>query len=695
MERFLAGFRDHLLEIPGAAPMLRFPQHGDRLRRQQKRHLHTLLGGRYGGTYARSRQRIGAAHRELGLDPAWLPTAYGCYMQELLELVRPCYAEAPGRYQALWRALGKIVLLDMSLVLEAFEPVDSRAIRERESRLRQVQRLASIGSWEWDPGARYLRFSAEAASLFGLPPSAERLAAQRALELVHTEDRAGLLATVERAQDEGLPFQLMHRIGPDSRGRVRYLKHYAEPVREGRGRLLVQGAVQDITDQYLAEQQLRRMAQHDPLTGLMNMSGAVGALETRLAEARQRGLPLAILMVGLDRMKRINDSLGRDVGDRLLRLAARRLQRAFPGHLVARVGGDEFLLVPRRCVEAPEALDEAASRAAALFDGSVRIAGQEMPVSISVGGIQATPGDRSARDLVRGVNSALYRAKSVGGRAWRLFDPALDAGRVRELGLEARLRRAIACDEFHLCYQPQYDMHRGQLVGLEALLRWASPEGVQFPDAFIGALEESGLMVAVGQLVLRQACRQLAAWQHAGIHVPRVAVNVSALQLADPGFLDFVAGILEETGIPHGSLELELTEHAVIRSPEEAGQRLRGLKALGIRVTMDDFGTGYSSLSYLKRLPVDQIKVDKSFVSDLPGDEGGAALTRAIIAMAHGLGLQVVAEGVETREQLAFLETQGCDMVQGFLLGRPVPAEQVPALARRIDLRPGDEVSPP
>ncbi len=684
VSRFLDGFCQHLVNTPEAARIVGSSRQVQRLRQHQDDYFRSLLSGRYDAAYAQNRQRIGRVHQQLGLDSAWYLAAYGRYTQGLMELARPLYINESERFESLWQALNKIVLLDVSLVLEAYGAVGGQAARQRESRLRQAQRLASIGSWEWLAEARQVRFSAEAASLFGLPPSGEQLSGQRALELVHADDRAGLLAAVERAQADGVPFQLVHRIRRPS-GETRYLKHYAEPVRDRDGSLGIQGAVQDITDQYLTQQQLDWMTRHDPLTGLMNMSSGMGALEALIADPRQQGQPFGVLLVGVDRMKRINDTFGRDVGDRLLRLAARRLQRAFPRHQLARVSGDEFLLLPQRRGDDPAAVKAHAARAADLFDSSVQIAGEEMPVSVSVGGMCAGARCRCARELLRGATSALYRAKDVGGRAWRLYDPALDSGRSGDLGLEARLRRALELAEFRLCYQPQYAVRSGALVGVEALLRWESPEGVHGPDTFVTALEESGLMVQVGQEVLRQACEQLAAWRAGGIPVPRVAVNISALQLSDPGFLDFVRRTLERFGVPPHCLELELTEHAVIQSPEDAGQKLRGLKALGVRVTMDDFGTGYSSLSYLKRLPVDQIKVDKSFISDLPDDESGAALTRAIIAMAHGLDLEVVAEGVETRQQLAFLERLDCDMVQGFLMGRPVSADRIRCLAWTLE----------
>lgn len=684
VSEFLDLFCEHLRSAPMAADLLDTPGRLERLRYHQADYLEALLGGRYDAAYAQNRQRIGLVHQQMDLDPVWYLGAYGRYTQDLMRLARPLYAAEPERFEALWRALNKVVLLDISLVLEAYGAGDGQLVQQRESRLRRAQRLASIGSWEWRADAGQVCFSAEAACLLGMPPGSEQLSGRRAIELVHPEDRPGFLAAVERARSDGLPFQLVHRIRRAG-GETRYLKHYAEPVRGPDGLQGIQGAVQDITDQHLTQQHLDWMTRHDPLTGLMNMSSGVGSLECLLVDPDQQTKPAAVLLVGVDRMKRVNDTFGRDVGDRLLRLAARRLQRAFPGYRVARVSGDEFLLVPRRRGVAAAVLEADAARAAALFDGSVQIAGQEMPVSVSVGGMWSAQCPRSARELIRGATSALYRAKDVGGRAWRLFDPALDSGRSEDLGLEARLRRALELGEFGLCFQPQYSTASRGLVGVEALLRWNAPDGVRGPDSFVGALEESGLMVQVGQWVLQQACDSLAAWRAAAVPVPRVAVNISALQLADPGFIDMVARTLERSGVPAHCLELELTEHAVIQSPEDAENKLRGLKALGVRVAMDDFGTGYSSLSYLKRLPVDQIKVDKSFIHDLPDDEGGAALTRAIIAMAHGLGLQVVAEGVETRRQLAFLEMLGCDMVQGFLVGRPLTEAGIGDLPWTLD----------
>ncbi|MCH8503187.1 MAG: EAL domain-containing protein [Ectothiorhodospiraceae bacterium] len=673
-EAFLERFFDHFQRFPETSSVLASEQEAERLREHLANYFRQLTGGDYGERYAGNRREVGHVHQRRGLDAKWYLGAYGKYLRELVPAVFALYEREPARRVAVLQALHKVLFLDMSLVLEAYIQADQQALRNRETRLRHVHRLAAIGSWEWHAAVRSIHLSDDAARLFGLPPGSDVLHASRVMDLVHEDDRAGFLAAAERAISEGLPFQLVHRVRLPN-DELRYLKHYAEPVRGAHGVQPVMGAVQDISDQYRTQRQLDWMTRHDPLTGLANMSSALGALEHQLLEAERHRGELSVLLIGLDRLRRINDGLGRDIGDRLLRLCAKRLQRAFPAHLVARVSGDEFLLVPLG--QMTTELESLVERAMALFHLPVQIAGHEMPVSASVGALRMRGREMAARDVIRGATSAMYRAKGAGGRTWRLFDSARDVERAGALGLEAQLRRALETGEFRLHYQPQFTVADGRLCGLEALLRWESSQGLQSPSVFLAVLEETGLIGEGGRTVIRQACEQVAAWVREGFAPPRVAVNVSPLQLADPEFVTVVSDALARAAIPPGTLELELTEHAVIQSPEQAQKHLEACKALGVSIAMDDFGTGYSSLSYLKRLPLDSGKMDKSFGEDLPGDTGNVALTRAVIAMAHGLGLRVVAEGVENTGQMDFLQAQQCDVVQGFLLGKPMPPEQV------------------
>jgi diguanylate cyclase (GGDEF)-like protein/PAS domain S-box-containing protein len=445
------------------------------------------------------------------------------------------------------------------------------------------------------------------------------------------------------------------------------------------------GTFSDITYLKRSQEQLEQLAHHDALTGLPNRLLLTSRLDHALERAHRHHSFGAVLFIDLDRFKNVNDSLGHPAGDELLVQVTRRLRtRLRDSDTLARLGGDEFVVVledlanPEQAASVAQALIERVSESFELQDG------HEVYIGASIG-ISLFPTDASvASDLIQQADTALYEAKESGRGVYRFYRTALTQAANERLATEAKLRRGLERDEMVLHFQPLVAIDGSRMVGVEALLRWQDPaEGLIPPGRFIPLAEDTGLIVPLGDWVLRSACRQMLAWRQAGIPIEVVAVNLSPRQFNQPDVSDRVRDILAETGLPPHCLEIEITEGALMQHGEATLAKLAALKALGVRLAIDDFGTGYSSLAYLKRFPIDKLKVDKSFVTDIPNDPAGMEITAAIIGLAKSLKLEVLAEGVETAAQLAFLRERHCDTAQGYFFSRPLPAENLIAALDR------------
>jgi diguanylate cyclase (GGDEF)-like protein len=398
-------------------------------------------------------------------------------------------------------------------------------------------------------------------------------------------------------------------------------------------------------------------------------------LNQALAQARRKRQALAVMFLDLDAFKLVNDTLGHAMGDELLRVAAKRLTGVMrEGDSVARVGGDEFMVLLPSAAGAEDAT-KIANRILEAMRQPWQLGGHEFHLTASIG-IAVYPSDGTdAIALLRNADTAMYRAKDQGRDNFQRFTSSMNARIAERVDLDNEMRRGLERGEFVVYYQPQVQINSGQVVGVEALVRWQHPErGLVPPMEFIPLAEETGLIVALGEWVLRAACAQAGAWRAAGLPALRMGVNLSARQLQRPDLPDMVGRVLEETGLNAKLLQLEITESLAMRDTEFTITALHNLKKLGVEVSIDDFGTGHSSLAYLKHFPVDVLKIDRSFVSNLTVDPYDAAITETVIALAHTLHLRVIAEGVETKEQLAFLNSRKCDEMQGYLFSRPVPA---------------------
>ncbi|MBY0338373.1 MAG: EAL domain-containing protein [Acetobacteraceae bacterium] len=441
-------------------------------------------------------------------------------------------------------------------------------------------------------------------------------------------------------------------------------------------------AIRDLRDRRRAEERIRFLAHHDPLTRLPNRVGFAERMERELGFRARTGEQFAVLALDLDRFKMVNDTLGHGTGDALLAKVAARLRGAVRGEdLVCRLGGDEFAIV-QFAPGQPEAAQHAAERLVELLARPFIVGGQVLNIGASVG-IALYPADGTdLASLARNADLALYRAKSDGRGTFRFFEPEMDTRMQRRRMMEVELRTALSLRQFTLMYQPQLDTASGDIGGFEALVRWSHPErGTVSPADFIPLAEETGLIVPIGEWVLREACREAAGWP-----LPvTVSVNLSPLQVRSPGLVELVSGACAAAGLPPERLELEVTESVLLADSDATIGTLRRLKALGVRISMDDFGTGYSSLSYLRSFPFDKIKIDRSFVGGIEAGGEAAAIVRAIIGLGRSLGMGTTVEGVETAAQLDYLRAEGCDQIQGYLIGRPLlPSAARAALAPRL-----------
>lgn len=450
-------------------------------------------------------------------------------------------------------------------------------------------------------------------------------------------------------------------------------------IHDDRGHLSHYVAVfSDISAIKDSEHELAHLAHHDPLTDLPNRLLFTDRAEQALASAQLHKRGCALLLLDLDHFKIINDSLGHNIGDQLLKLVGERLSALFgPGVTLARLGGDEFAVLAENCSQVVQAA-ALAQRMLDVMKQPFIFDGHQLFISASIG-ISLFPNDAlSAEQLLRNADSALFKAKSVGREGYALYTEELTAHAQNRVEIASELRRALERQELRVYYQPVHDLHTSRLIGVEALVRWQHPErGLVPPGDFIPIAERTGLIADIDGWVMDQACRQMCQWLADGLPLSFIAINVSSRLFARRELYDQVAQVLHDTGLDPAFLELEVTESAVMDDPEVALEQLHRLRELGLRLAIDDFGTGYSSLLRLKRLPVQKLKIDQGFVAGLPWDEDDAAIVRVVIALAKSMGMQVHAEGIEQVEQARFLLEQNCDMGQGYWFGRPMPALEI------------------
>ena len=576
----------------------------------------------------------------------------------------------------------------------------NEALHEAVRRYRSIFEHATEGIFQTTPEGRYLNANPALSHIYGHASPDELVA--------HLHDIQRQLYVLPERRAEFVRLMQAHGVVRNFEsqvyrrdGHIIWISENARAVRDADGSVqFFEGTVVDITERKQHEAALEHQASHDSLTGLPNRSLLRDRIEQAIVKAQRDHHLVAVVFVDLDHFKLINDSLGHHVGDRLLLEVADRLMACVRGHdSVARQGGDEFVLVLTELHEDNEIL-AIVSRLLEIISQPWMDEGQEYGLSCSVG-ISCYPQDGSDPDaLLRCADAAMYKAKESGRSTYHFYTPELNQAISERLELENSLRHALERDEFRVYYQPRIDVASGRIIGAEALIRWDCPgKGIIPPDSFISIAEETGLIIPIGQWILKEACRQNSAWQRAGLPPINVSVNLSPIQFRHTGLVQAVASALAQAGLDPAFLELELTESFVMHDAERINVAMKSLKTLGVDIAVDDFGTGYSSLSYLKRFPVDRLKVDKSFVRDIDSDPDDAAIVRAIITLGHALGLKVVAEGVEPLAHLEFLRQHGCDELQGYYFSRPIPALEMEALlcaggASQTDMNHSDDHEP-
>ena len=559
-----------------------------------------------------------------------------------------------------------------------------KQLQASEARLAEAQRIAQLGSWEWTIGHEHIQCSPEVLRIFGHPEQHGDPSLAELLEAVHPDDREtfenALISLDVSKPALAAEFRLRAKENGD-----RVIAVHAR-VDDGpvEGRQILKGTFQDVTEQRLAEARLYHLAHFDSLTGLPNRSLFQDRLGQGLERAKREGVDVAAFCIDILRFKDINDTFGHKKGDELLQQIALRLQNEIRGaDTVARLSGDEFAIAQTGLIQ-PSGAERLSQRLLSALGEPFQVDGQEIFIDGCIG-VAIGPHDAGDPDqLLIKADMALHRAKSGGPGTCCFFEGGMDVAIKDRKSIESDLRQAISEGWFELHYQPQMDIEREVIIGVEALLRLRHPEkGLMMPDKFIAIAEETGMIVPIGTWVLRTACQQAMDWRKSGLPALRVAVNLSPVQFQEANFTETIMAGIADSGLDADLLEVEITENILIRDTATVIDVLHKLKAIGVQIAMDDFGTGYSSLRYLQRFPFDRIKIDRSFINEMGESSGSAAIVGAVIALSKRLNMSTTAEGIETVEQLRFLRSEGCDEAQGYYFGRPMPAADLVSWVKR------------
>jgi len=559
-----------------------------------------------------------------------------------------------------------------------------QALRESENRLRDIVEHSSNLFFSRTPDHVFTFLSPQVRHFLDCDPNDALLPWTRFMT-DNPINQEGLL-TVQRAIDTGQPQPVYELELQGMQGRKIWVEVNEAPVTRDGQTVAIVGALIDITKRHAIEQQLKYQAFHDSLTDLPNRVLFMDRLEHALARSKRQKLYLAVLFLDLDRFKIINDSLGHEVGDQLLQAVSGRLRRCVrPGDTVARLGGDEFTILMEDVRDIKDTI-YVAERIAEELHSPFNLQGHQVFVTTSIGIATSHTTGTNSDDLIRDADVAMYRAKRKGPSRYEVYDPEMNARALERLNLETDLWQAVRRDELRVHYQPKIRLDTQQLAGFEALVRWEHPhQGMISPLDFIPLAEETGMILSIGHWVLREACRQAKVWQNRFSPMPlQMSVNISARQLQQANLVREISEVLQETGLHPHCLKLEITESVVMEDAESTIRMLRDLKRLGVELAIDDFGTGYSSLSYLRRFPVDNLKIDRSFISKLEMGTEDTEIVRAIITLGQALGLLVTAEGVETSAQVSKLLSLGCNWAQGYYYSKPLPNDSMMALLEQV-----------
>ncbi|GGX61348.1 putative bifunctional diguanylate cyclase/phosphodiesterase [Saccharospirillum salsuginis] len=683
-------FYGHLFRFRETKDKLLDVDNLNRLNEAHRDYFKALGTATFSRDYIQGRLRVGWIHRQIELEPKWYLGAFSFVFEHTLpEIWNRCQGDRDAVLASI-ATFYKLIQFDITLALDTYFFVEQQSTRRAEDQ----RALAHHALESSINGVFMVDMREPRCPITYVNPAFERITGmtdQSALGLpcvFESPDQKPLtdnptLFEVQKAIQAGRDGLTLLN-GVDHEGQPFWIELFLSPLQGDHGEVTHQvGILHDVTKNKQAEHQLKYQATHDALTRIPNRSYLDSALGRAMQAADRDRKEVAVLFLDLDRFKVINDSLGHSSGDELLRQVAKRLQSCLREQdLVSRLGGDEFVILATQ-LEANTA-QYVAEKILVTLEPPFEIFGQTLYISSSIG-ISLYPNDGADQDeLLAFADAAMYSAKTAGRNTFRFYASGMNAAVREELELENDLREAVERESFELYYQPKLDTVSGRMVGMEALIRWHHPRrGWVSPAEFIPLAESTGLIVRIDTWVLEEAVRQLSAWKKLGQALVPIAVNVSAREFASGNVLARIEQLIGRSGLPADLLELEITETTLMQDVDGTAPLLSALKKLGVGLAVDDFGTGYSSLNYLKRLPIEVLKIDQSFVSDIGTDEDDTTIVSAVIALAHSLRMKVVAEGVETEAQAAFLKEQGCDMSQGYLYSRPLPADELLAFWRR------------
>lgn len=675
-ENLIEVFYEHLLRFPEIRPLLGDEANLARLKQAQVKYFCQLTEGHYDQAYVENRLHVGAAHQRVGLTPKWYMSAYCKYLGEVLPLVLDRYNEEPERTLATCRALLKIVFFDMGLALDTYFHAEHKTLRLAHSYTEQIVSNMPIGFIVLDAQGKINLVNNAVLRMFNL----DKEEVWQGRTLGQYFGIADLDERIVQVLESGKSCNECEFVRSDGKIKRSYLADISLAMAGAEN--VVMFMVQDITLRKQSEDEIHQLAFYDSLTRLPNRRLLQERLLQSMSVSARSGKYGALMFLDMDNFKTINDTQGHDIGDLLLKeVASRLIRHVREGDTVARLGGDEFVVA----IESLSAIAHEAGAQAEIIAEKIRhelsqpylLNDIEHHSSPSIGVSLFRGHQNSLDEVLKQADLAMYQAKAGGRNMVCFFDPEMQAEMENRARLEKDLRASIRLQQFQLYYQMQVD-ESGRIIGAEALIRWKHPQrGMVSPAQFIPLAEEIGMIIPIGDWVIEQACTQLKSWEMDPVmRTIQVSVNVSPRQLSQPYFVEQVKDAIEKTGINASRLKLELTESLIMNDVEDAIEKMQELREIGINFAMDDFGTGYSSLSYLKRLPLEQLKIDQSFVRDITHDKNSRVMVRTIINIASNFGLNIVAEGVETDDQLAFLRQYGCTIFQGYLFGKPVPPDE-------------------
>lgn len=684
-EQFASVFYQYLFAFPATANSLTaYQQQGnvntiDRLVKSQLQHLSNFLEGNTDKQYVERLLAIGRKHRQFGIEPVWIMGAYRLYLEHLTHTLRACSETADSDKTAIETALMKCLFRDIGLMLQGYWQDALQTILAEQKRVKELQSqvtsiLANLPQLLWSVDV------VENKLLYVSPTTRRICDIDASLPIpcfgwTLPEDRETVTLAWQRALN-GERVEVESRILTAEK-ELRWFRRVFHPYANEQGNIIrIDGLMEDVSDVKANTDRLQHLAATDLLTGLPNRGCWYDRLRNALDLADRQGQQqVVVMMVDLDHFKMINDSLGHVVGDQLLCAVTERIRGLLrKSDTMGRLGGDEFALLLPSETTGRKAAGKVARNIVERLTQAFQVAGNELYVSVSVG-IAVYPQDGTEADeLVRRADLAMYTAKSRGG-GYNFFDAPTDERYTQRLQLSSALRHALDRDEFRIFYQPKVDMKSGRLVGLEALLRWQHPHnGLLSPNCFIDIAEQSGFINPMTEWVLEQVAEQLRRFRSDGVNVP-IAINVSARSLYDSRLLSQLRNNFDSHAFNNGLVEIEVTESVMMADIERGTQLLEKLSELGVSIAIDDYGTGYSSLAYLKKLPIRSVKIDKSFVIDMLASENDAVIVKSTIDLAHNLGLDVIAEGIENTQTWDLLHTLGCDTGQGYHVCRPAPLD--------------------